>query len=584
MSEPATPVRSPFTIGVSGHRDIHPDCIELLRVEVARIIDYLSGLAPNTDIRVMVGMAEGADLLVAQTALERHLAIDAALPMPLEQYSADFGADSLALLKDLLARPQVQCIDLSPPVRGGADDDLEHHSLYVNLTGSLIRKSNLLIALWDGESSALPGGTADTVLKYLGARTSADSAHDISFVEEQGDTTLGYQFVYWIPARRKKGAAAAGPLPEPCYLSAIDDRHLRCHREMPAEIRHQLLELDGYNRQYDELRTSGKLPPRDTLMGVVPEGTPAEERALLRRIDAEYSKADALAVFYQRYSDRLFKWFSLMAAAMGVLFLTYTELFSNELFLVAYLAVLLLGLLTFYSVRGRHWFSRHLVYRVLAETMRTKFFLHMASADSQVNAAELIRLTGIDRFTGFSWITNILKNVEPFSEAQAAQYTPAPEALNATERAWIDNQERYYTTKVLRLGRTHHRLGRMKGSLFLVLAIIAITVVTWSHELHEVHLVGHVPLAEFLMFLMGLLPVWIGIWEIYQNKMATRELLWQYRNQLGHFSRARSQLARVATPERQIAILADLGRRSLFESYLWTIHRFHREHEPPAVG
>ena len=31
-------------------------------------------------------------------------------------------------------------------------------------------------------------------------------------------------------------------------------------------------------------------------------------------------------------------------------------------------------------------------------------------------------------------------------------------------------------------------------------------------------------------------------------------------------------------------LLAALGKDSLMESYLWTIHRFHREHEPPGRG
>jgi hypothetical protein len=64
--------------------------------------------------------------------------------------------------------------------------------------------------------------------------------------------------------------------------------------------------------------------------------------------------------------------------------------------------------------------------------------------------------------------------------------------------------------------------------------------------------------------------------------MATRELLWQYRNQLTHFARARSQLAHTTTPRRRHAVLAELGKDSLMESYLWAIHRYHREHEPPA--
>jgi hypothetical protein len=66
--------------------------------------------------------------------------------------------------------------------------------------------------------------------------------------------------------------------------------------------------------------------------------------------------------------------------------------------------------------------------------------------------------------------------------------------------------------------------------------------------------------------------------------MATRELLWQYRNQLRHFARARALLVRIKTPRRRQAVLAELGEDSLMESYLWAIHRYHREHEPPAAG
>jgi hypothetical protein len=64
--------------------------------------------------------------------------------------------------------------------------------------------------------------------------------------------------------------------------------------------------------------------------------------------------------------------------------------------------------------------------------------------------------------------------------------------------------------------------------------------------------------------------------------MATRELLWQYRNQLRHFARARLDLARFTMQSRRNDVLVGLGKDSLMESYLWTIHRYHREHEPPT--
>jgi hypothetical protein len=48
--------------------------------------------------------------------------------------------------------------------------------------------------------------------------------------------------------------------------------------------------------------------------------------------------------------------------------------------------------------------------------------------------------------------------------------------------------------------------------------------------------------------------------------------------------RASIELARAGDRSRRVTILAGLGRDSLMESYLWTIHRYHREHEPPAAS
>jgi len=31
-------------------------------------------------------------------------------------------------------------------------------------------------------------------------------------------------------------------------------------------------------------------------------------------------------------------------------------------------------------------------------------------------------------------------------------------------------------------------------------------------------------------------------------------------------------------------IIRDLADKALIEIYLWSVHRYHREHEPPAAG
>jgi cadmium resistance protein CadD (predicted permease) len=289
-------------------------------------------------------------------------------------------------------------------------------------------------------------------------------------------------------------------------------------------------------------------------------------------------------VFCQTHSNRLFRWFSYMACAMGLFFLIYAKLVPSKAFLLGYLAMLLLGLGTFHALKSRRWFSKHLAYRVLAETMRTLFFLRLTSADRHVSASELIRLAGIDRFDGFAWITNVLKSAEQWTQREPRDQAQEEGYLSLAREAWIDAQKGYFRAKVTRLEHAHRRLARLKTVLICMLVALAVVLVAGGGQLGALIFDLGFSGKDLLLFVMGLLPVWLGIWELYQGKMATRELLWQYRNQLRHFSRATVELTQAGDRLSRVAVLAALGKDSLMESYLWTIHRYHREHEPPAAG
>ena len=71
---------------------------------------------------------------------------------------------------------------------------------------------------------------------------------------------------------------------------------------------------------------------------------------------------------------------------MALLFLVYAKLWDNSVLLSVYLTLLLLSVVVFHRLRSHQWFSKHLIYRVLAETMRIKFFLRAAGADRLVSA------------------------------------------------------------------------------------------------------------------------------------------------------------------------------------------------------
>ena len=570
-------------VGVSGHRDLDPGDSARLREAVADFVQQLKGHLPDTELRLIVGMAEGADLLVAETALGLGVPVEAVLPMPLEHYAADFDLQTLAQLKELLRRPQVRCVELSAGAAGvvaGPHSREQRDAMYTNLTATLIRRSSLLLALWDGRGSRLAGGTADTVLRYLGVRTNDSSEVDgIQFIEADDEPENTPRLVYWTPALRS-GANGEHQGRSPCYLAGAGENVLQVLRAMPERLKRQLAELNGYNLEYQRLSEAGRLSSPESLRASLPGRTAFPAGAMLEDIDAQYGKADALAVYYQRRSDRLFDLFAFMAFAMGVAYLIYEKLTESRALLIAYLATLLTSLGVYYVLQGKRWFGKHLTYRALAETLRARFYLRLAGADQRMDAGEVLALSGIEKFRGFSWIAFVLKGIE------AADNRVDPDREAATqnvEQAWIEGQFRYFTRKVAQLERASRRVKHMRHFLFVAILVVISLLFAFGDQLHRIDVGLGIPLKNILTFSMGLMAVLLGVWELHQDKMATRELLWQYRNQLGHFARAKAQLARMSTPRRRSDLLVALGKDSLMESYLWAIHRYHREHEPPAA-
>jgi hypothetical protein len=576
---------SPFVVGVSGHRDLRTEDLPQLRAAVAAILRRLAEHLPDSELRIMAGMATGADLLVAQTALELGFAVDALLPMPLEHYAADFDPDSFDVLQRLLAHPQVRCreLPLSTGPTGAPDRDVH----YAMLTRHIGRGCSLLIALWDGEPSPLPGGTADTVLRYLGVRTDRNKDEErLEFSEAGPNPDLPARLVYWIPtARAKTGGeldTAAGINGRAaCFLAGLGDNALQRLPGMPHRLEVHLHSLNVYNREYQRFTSRWPPPPApDSLLSSLSGALRVDphDAPVLERIDTQYGKADALAMHFQKRSDHLFAFFNLVAFAMGLAYLAYEKFMSTRLLLFAYLLILTSSVGVYYLLHERHWFAKHLMCRALAETLRVKFYLRLAHCDQLVDAEEVLSLSGINRFHGFGWIGHVLIG----AEAPAAQGEAHSGAhRDGIDKAWIENQCQYFVRKVAKLHRSSMRTKWLKRILFSVIIAVVLVLLLLGEEASQ-HLVVGISLENGLTFVMGLMAVTLASWELHQNKMASRELLWQYRNQLKHFSRARAQLARTLAAGRRLEILTALGKDSLMESYLWTIHRFHREHEPPG--
>jgi hypothetical protein len=336
--------------------------------------------------------------------------------------------------------------------------------------------------------------------------------------------------------------------------------------------------LDGSNFSADPAQARS-----ESLMRDLPANTAMRDAYFIANIDRQFVKADSLAGHMQRQSDRLFNMFGIMAFAMGVAYLVYDKITEARILLIVYSLILAAGVLAYYLFKAKHFLSKYLAYRALAETLRVRFYLALTGVDHRIHTRQLITLSGIYRFPHFSWLSFVLDAIEPTSLEMAHSGEAYSARTRLVEKAWIEDQYQYFTRKVAQLERSRFWIGRLKRSVLLIALTVLSAMFIFGEGLHHIDARTGLPLKNVLTFFSGLLALVLGVWELRQNKMAVQELLWQYRSQLSEFKRVRIQLRRISSRDRRDDILSELGANSLMEIYLWAIHRYHREHAPPGA-
>jgi hypothetical protein len=577
-----------FRIGVTGHRDIPAEDVDAARQHSDDFLTSLQASMPGTGITVISGLAEGADRIFAEAALALGIKVEAVLPMPLAHYKNDFDESSCLELQRLLEIDSVQRIEL--PLTPGLDADESswpqgaRDALYANLSENLRLRSNVLVTFWDGKFNFLTGGTGDTLMAYLDV-PSIQGENEVKFIEVDTALLNGGPLAYWIPVQRRSSEQLptdSSGKHEPRWLSASGE-NIRWWSSAPSDLEQELAQFDQFNQHHAEFSSSESLISYGNLLDNCADVLESDVQQF-EAGDRAYVMADSLALYHQTRSDRLFKLFSMMAATMGLLFLVYAKLAAVQWLLIGYLALFFGGVFLHAKGGNKEWFTRHLVYRCLAETLRVRFYLNLAGAHSRVDIQELLQTTGISNFQGFSWIRYVLRSTRPVLDPASLTPDVANSRIEAVRLNWIEDQSRYFHRKTHGLHRHHHKLEKIKQWVVGGLVVAAIVLVFFKKTLVGIDLGGHLTLKTLLIFFMGLLPFWLGVWEIYQNKMAIKELTWQYRNQWERFSSIDEMLKQSRQLEFQRDTIARLGEISIIESCLWIIQRYHRDHEPPTAG
>jgi hypothetical protein len=187
MNEHPPRPRLALAVGVIGHRPnrlpLEPTKLATIANEIAAVFaaigrqaaaannaEYFSGQRPV--VAVISALAEGADRLGAHAAIARKqvaddtgvgFELDVPLPFSVDLYKDDFKTEESKSEFDTLLR-QARSVLVLPGERGRADDTpqkapLREKRAYEDAGLTLLNQSDIILAVWDGETSAGRGGT-----------------------------------------------------------------------------------------------------------------------------------------------------------------------------------------------------------------------------------------------------------------------------------------------------------------------------------------------------------------------------------------------------------------------------------------
>jgi hypothetical protein len=550
----------PLVIGVTGHIDLldSDGDREALEWRVRSIFSDLKTAYPRTPLVLLSPLAEGADRLVAQVALEKGLSLIVPLPMPQALYEDDFKtAESKAEFRNLLARAET-VLTLAPVGNYGEDEIREHGQSrtkqYAQVGAYIARHSHILIALWDEMPSEKVGGTAQIVqFRLEGVPEPYGPRHTPLDLVASGP-------LYHVVTPRKSNSKTAG---KPGELRKLFPRGYQDDRAAEAAYDRIFSRMDKFN--HDSHRFGSVLSPsRETSKQYLFSGDRQRLPASLKRIMDCYAVADSLATHFQRWTLRIMlTLFGLVLVGVGFL-QAYSDLNMSERSLALYMVILFLAYLLYWLAKWNEYHSKYLDYRALAEGLRVQFFWRLAGLKKPV-ADHYLR----KQRSELDWIRKAIRvwtlSTE-FQEDQNEAAPTSPERLRLVLSEWVEGQRRFFERT---LKRDQRRLKwqkwivRLLFGASLVLSGIQILVTTRNDP---------------LIFWMGMVLVIAGLIAGYGEKRALAEQIKQYAQIGTVFALAEQRLRDLLNAGEQaqaLDLIEELGKEALRENGDWVL--LHRE-------
>jgi len=446
--------RIPFRIriGVTGHRDLAGDApiLEAIWAQVSRLRTLVpASAATPVGLAVISQLADGADRLVVQQVLtaDAEAQLEVVLPMAKARYAEaqHFDPASRRELEQLLDRATTVSI-----LPRAASRDIQGLA-YASAGEQLISRCDVLIALWDGRPPRGRGGTAEMLLSAAarGKPCIWISAEGQPEVDDNLERRTAADF-YRVVATR------VAALPDP-------DADLR--EPTLAPLHDAFGALDDFN---SALLPRGYEPRLEEQLGSRGQDSEWVTSAFLR--------ASLLAARNRRWFDWSARAVALLATAAGICLAISLTDFGRESDWWAWaeagcLVAVGLGVIAIHRMR---WHRRWLCYRLLAERLRSAYYLAPTGVDFRRSAG--FEAVFVERRSE-EWLLRSFEEVWDRRPQATTNREPSAGEVEKLKRRladeWIAGQIAYHRGKARHHARWDRILTYAAIGLFVLTILVA---------------------------------------------------------------------------------------------------------------
>ncbi|TRZ50473.1 hypothetical protein D4S03_06705 [bacterium] len=605
----------PIIIGITGHLDLKGE--SKIEQAVKSILIEVKKLYPNTPIKILSPLAEGADRLVARVGMQSGAKLWAVVPMPIRHYMDDFDETSKAEFEKLFN--QKEAVFELPLLPGNTEENIKgydapRNSQYAAVGTYVAYHSNILIAIWNGTDTGQEGGTADIIRFQLeGIPEKFTGPRNLLEAVDNGP-------VYHIFAARSKKQTDITTKPEKLGVDCLVESRERWDILYPKGWKHgintpkeeqeriqtarsyygkALKAINEYNKNVNDSELSDILITRKyreyLFDGLKEEDVDKFEQSLssgTKSVLNYYATVECLAGKRQLQTVKELRTVIIMAFSAFMIWSVYSAIWPMTYSLLLFVSLMVVTYLMKKKSDKEEVESQYYDYRTLAEGLRAQFYW------KYLGLKENVYETYSSKYRGeIGWIRHAIKAASMKVNLEIRKgLSPVGtnENVGFVKRHWIDGQASYFAKGISKRKVTIKANSKYTPLLltgwgltiasFFALKVIAIIKNPGNIDILSMEDVKEWKLYNILEICFDFFLAATAAWATFLEKRGTKDEVKQFHRMNIIFAQAKELLEKaLKAGDLYMArrVIIETGQEAITENGDWLLMQRSRPVEVP---